>query len=349
MHRTTLLSLLFATGCATSLSPVPGGWQSVPQAARVTDLCARVTCATKASSAVRIDGGRLMVGDQALTPAFPAIQSFDVSLDRREVVFSAKRGDHFDVGLVSLDGSEVHWVPSEPVDETDVQWAPRGNKVSYTVHTRMGDVVRTVHIPTGTQLTVPFGEERVNALAWDPPAERFAVVVESAVASPRVESMKYSGEQRREVVPPAVRLDVATEPLTDGFILRPSAMRYNERLPVAVWVDTHLFAWNDARAALMRTARLVVAVVPGTPDAAFWNDLRKIGWIDSTRVYVVDPQDAGRRTGDAGPAIIIAADHSVPKDHYRRDGNLIRAAVDDIQSFAAAFIADELKPNNGRP
>src|SRR2546423_9585312 len=177
MRFTASLSLLLIAGCATSLKPLPEAWRNVPEAPRITDLCARVTCAEKPKSEVRVAAGRLYNGERGLTPQFAAIQSFDVSLDRGEVVFSAKNGDNFDVGLVSLDGSDIHWIPSERVDETDVQWAPRGNKASYVVHTPRGDVVRSVHIPSSAQLSVDFAGAQVDALAWDPPAERYAVVV----------------------------------------------------------------------------------------------------------------------------------------------------------------------------
>src|SRR5205807_8315221 len=120
------------------------------------DPCSVVQCVPHDTAGVRIVNSRLIAGETALTPQFTAIQSFDVSLERGEVAFSARRTDNFDIGLVSLDGSDVHWIPQDPADETDVQWAPRGNKISYVVHSRTGDLVRTVHIPTSLQLTVDF-------------------------------------------------------------------------------------------------------------------------------------------------------------------------------------------------
>jgi hypothetical protein len=282
-----------------------------------------------------------MAGEKALTPAFAAIQSFDVSLERREVVFSAKRTDNFDVGLVSLDGSEVHWLPAERVDETDAQWAPRGNKVSYILHTARGDIVRTVHVPTASQLSVDFADAQVDALAWDPPAERYAVVVESADASQRVESTKYGGEERRTVVPPAAKLDVSSEPLGGA------SMRYNETLPVVVWVDPQPFRWSDARASLMRTARVAVAIVREEPDTAFWNELRKTKWIDVNRMYVV----CGCRLQPAPDGLkpvptLIIADDTAPEGFYRDERHVVRAR--GIQSFAAGYIAHELKTNGFR-
>lgn len=248
--------------------------------------CEKVQCVAHDFAGVQAVGGRLIVGNKALTPQFAAIQSFDVSLERREVVFSAKRTDNFDIGLVSLDGSDVHWIPSDPADETDVQWAPRGNKVSYIVHTRVGDVVRTVHVPTAMQLSVDFPYASVRSLAWDRAAERYAVVVSSPDASDRIESMKYSGEARRTDLPPAVHLDVAEEPVAGALLLRPSTMQYGERLPLIVWVADPPFVWNDKRGALMRQQRVACAIMRRAPDDAFWAAVRAIPWIDADRVTV---------------------------------------------------------------
>src|SRR5262245_31305701 len=331
------LSLLLVAACASSLRPIPDAWRTVPEAARITDLCTRVPCAEKPKSNVHVAAARIYNGERGLTPQFAAIQSFDVSLDRGEVVFSARRGDNFDVGLVSTDGSNISWIPAERVDETDVQWAPRGNKVSYVVHAPRGDVVRTVHIPTAVQLSVDFAGAQVDALAWEPAAERYAVVVESPEASQRVVSTKYGGEERRTVVPPAERLDVSIEPLAGAVVLRPSAVRYGETLPLVVWIDDHPLRWSDARAALMRNARVAVAVVGKAPDDAFRNEVGKTKWIDVKRTYVV---------GGLGRGKTILEDPSVPDGFYRVEGSTVR--VRKVQSFAAGYIAQELSTNGIR-
>jgi hypothetical protein len=347
MRFSALLSLLLTTACATALRPVPDAWRTVPEAPRVGDLCARVTCAAKPKSDVRVEGGKVVAGDKALTPAFGAIQSLDVSLDRREVAFSAERAGNFDVGLVSLDGSEISWLPAERVDETDVQWAPRGNKVSYIVHTSRGDIVRTVHIPTSAQLSADFADARVDALAWDPAAERYAVVVESAAASQSVESVEYSGERRRTVVPAAEHLDVVSEPLAGALILRPAALQYNETVPLVVWVDADALRWSDARAALMRNARVAVAIVKEAPGEAFWGEMRKAKWIDATRTYLVCRCRLQPALDRLKPVpTLIMEDETVPAGFYRDDDHVIR--VRGIQSFAAGYIAHELKTNGIR-
>jgi hypothetical protein len=275
-----LFPLLVA--CATS-NPPP----EVPRAATISDLCTRVACAKRDPSGVRIVDGKLVNGEKVLTPQFAAIQSFDVSLQRREVVFSAKRKDNFDIGLVSLDGSDVHWVPEDRADETDPRWAPRGNKVAYVVHGRAGDLVRTVHIPTATQLSVPFPYANVRALAWDEPAERYFVVLTSPDASERVESVKYDGQGQRVEVPPEVKLDVANERVGGALVLRPPAMHYGEKLPLVVWIADPPYRWDDARGVLMRNRRVACAIMPRTPDDAFWAAVDGTPWIDATRVYVL--------------------------------------------------------------
>jgi len=328
------------TACTTSLAPVPAAWRTVPEAPKITDLCARVTCAErpKSTSTIRVANGKLYNGERGLTPEFAAIQSFDVSTERGEVVFSAKREGGFDIGIVSTEGSQINWFPAERADETDVQWAPRGNKASYIVHTPRGDVVRTLHIPTSAQLSVEFPNARVDALAWDPPAERYAVIVESPDASQRVESAKYSGEDRRTLVPPAQKLDVAAEPLAGALLLRPPNLRYNEKLPLVVWIDADPLRWSDARAALMRNARVALAVVSKEPDEAFWTEANGTKWIDAGRVFVVN----GRRAG----AKSLVDDAGMPDGFYRIEGTEVRAAK--VQSIAAGYIAHELNTNGLR-
>ena len=245
-----------------------------------------VGCSSAPPDGVHIKDGQLFRGATALTPRFAAIDSFDVSESRREVVFSAKRTTSFDVGLVSLDGSDVHWIPEDPNDETSVQWAPRGNKVSYIVHTAAGDIVRTVHIPTSMQVASAFPYATVRSLRWAPDGERYVVVVASPDASARTESMRYDGSERRTEVGPKVNLDVAMEPLAGGIVVRPSNMRYGERLPLVVWIAPRLFDWSDARGALLQRERVACAIVTKPPDEAFWTAARAVPWIDASKPLV---------------------------------------------------------------
>src|SRR3954453_14258221 len=221
--------LLFLAGCASASIPGPAAWESVPSAASAGDYCAHFDCAANLRLAsVRTWENQLFNGSKALTPKFAAIDSFDVSFARKEVVFSAKRKNNFDVGLVSMDGSDIHWIPEDPADEVGVQWAPRGNKVSYILRTSTGSIVRTVHIPTATPLSVDFPNAQIDALAWEPQGERFAVVIESPDASQRLISMTYEGQKRQEIVAPKSRLDVSIEPIGGILVMRPNALHYNE-------------------------------------------------------------------------------------------------------------------------
>jgi hypothetical protein len=343
MRSLPWLGLLVLAACASTSQPLPKGWESVPAAALVGDYCAHFDCAAKPQTAsIRLWENQLFNGSKPLTPPFAAIDSYDVSLERKEIVFSAKRKDNFDVGLVSMDGSDIHWIPEDPADEVNAQWAPHGNKVSYILHTATGSIVRTVHVPTATPLSVDFPQTQIDALAWDLPAARFAVVIESPDASQRLVSMTYEGEKRQELVPPSMRLDVSLEPIGGVLVMRPSAMRYNERLPLVVWIDRSPFAWSDARASLMRNARVAIAIAPSV-NAAFWTEAAKVAWIDTGRSYVV---------GDAaGATTTITADSAIPPRRYARRGKSVLVAPAVVQSFAAAFIADDLKgtpPPNGR-
>jgi hypothetical protein len=343
MARTAWLGLLFLTSCATATLSLPKSWESIPIVVPIGDYCAHFDCAAKSQSSVRIDHGGIVNGSKALTRRFRAIDSFDVSLDRREVVFSAKRKENFDVGLVSLDGSDIHWIPEDPADEVDAQWAPRGNKVSYILRTATGSIVRTVHIPTGTPLSIDFPETQIDALLWEPQAERFAVAIESPEASQSLVSMTYAGEKRKELVAPSARLDVAFEPIAGVLVMRPNAVRYNERLPLVVWIDPHPFAWSDARAQLMRSAHVAIAIAPMAGDA-FWSEVKNVPWIDSARTYIVNGVSDNA-------AMSIVADAAIPSHRYARRGKRVSVPPAVVQSFAAAFIADDLKgtsPPNGR-
>ena len=111
MRSWVWIFLPLLAGCASSSRPIPAEWLAVPHAAP-----ARLAPGPHDSADVKIEGGKIVADGKALTPAFAAIDSFSVSLQRREVVFSAKRSDNFDIGLVSLDGGEIHWFPADPAD-----------------------------------------------------------------------------------------------------------------------------------------------------------------------------------------------------------------------------------------
>jgi hypothetical protein len=339
--------VIFFVACASS-TPIPQSWTNVPTADAVDPgaFCAKIECRKPDAGDVRIAGTKLMRGDKELTPAFKAIDSFDVSTARKEVVFSAKRDNDFDIGLVSIDGSDVHWVPNDPSDETGVQWGTRPNTISYVVHLATGDAVRVVHVSSSIQFLADFPYSAVHGVAWS--GERMNVIVSSVDSSTRVESMKFNTEERQTDVSPSVRLDVMTEPIAGGVLLRPPALRYGETLPLVVWIAND-FAWSDARAALLRNARLACAIVRREPDEAFWSAVSAMPWIDGKSVFVVDnvgPASA-RLQGPAGlkPGLrlYIVPDPQLATGTYRKTGNILFAPPAVVQSVAAGFIADHLK------
>ncbi|MGZ7077800.1 MAG: hypothetical protein ACXVJT_00180 [Thermoanaerobaculia bacterium] len=288
------------------------------------------------------DGERLMNGTKALTPLFRSIDSFDLSTERKEVVFSARRSNNFDVALVSADGSDIHWAPEDPADELAVQWAPRGNKISYVVRTNGGDFVRTLHVPTSTQLTTEFPSGRVRAVAWEPAATRYAVAWDSIDASSRVESMGYGGEDRRVIAPPKVQLDVAVDVIGGVRVMRPPALRYNDKLPLVVWITDDPNAWDDDRGTLQQSVAIACAVTSKPPDEAFWKAVEETPWIDSSEVFVVGSMAAG-----ASPAAtLFVGDPNMPAGRYHVEDKIVRAPVAVVKSVAGGFIANQLKGRN---
>lgn len=334
--------LVLLTGCGTGLRPIPAEWMSAPSAAPRADLAAALGTPAPAMdpAGVRLvrdlKGARLVRNETDLTPPYPEIESFDVSAERKEIAFSARRADNFDIALVSVDGSPVNWIPEDPADEEQPRWAPRGNKVAYFVRNRAGDFIRTVHIPTAFQLMIdlPFG--RARNLVWDAAGDRFAVEVESADASPRVETMKYDGTGRREAVAPAVRLDVSSAPFAGGMLLRPRSSPYNETLPLIVWEQGVLNAWNGERGRVLQNVRAACLVTDRITDET-WKEIAAATWVG--RIFVV----AARPGPAPGSAVVIQGDRSVPTGRYRRDGNLISADPAVVESFAGRFIEEQLK------
>ena len=279
-------------------------------------------CVSTPPPLFRVENNRLMRGDKPLTEAFQAIESFDVSEKRGEIAFSAKRTDNFDIGLVSTDGSPISWVPSEPVDEIGVRWAPRGNKIGYIVRGRSGDFIRTVHVPTAAQVAVDFPHAKIEKLTWDFNGDRFTVRYSTPDASVRTEVMDYQGGGRKITTPPAQKLNVEVETLAAGAItLRPSDVRYGEKLPLVIWHDEELFGWNATRADLMRKLR-VACVVTRRVDEKIWEAVDRVPWLDRDQTFVV----------------------AEPGTEFE----LIDAELITVQSSAARIIADRLK-RNGPP
>src|SRR6185295_2279730 len=119
------------------------------------------------------------------------------------------------------------------------------------------------------------------------------------------------------------------------ILLRPRDIRYDEKVPLAVWIDE--LTWSDARAALAKNARVAMIVTRRPPDAAFWKAIPELAWLDTHRTFVVAPQPLAV-PGPLAP-VIITADPALAGDRYRRDGNVVSVPPAVIQSFSAGFIA----------
>ncbi|HEV7763881.1 MAG TPA: hypothetical protein VGQ76_02665 [Thermoanaerobaculia bacterium] len=319
---------------------------SVPAAARIGSLTladdGKVTTSVERKPAqlvdgpIHLDGGKLMNADKVLAADLGTIDSLDLSEVRSEVAFSALHEGNFDIGLVNIEGGDVHWMPNDPSDEVAVQWAPRGHKISYLIRGKGGDLVRTLHIPSAYQFAIPFTNATIHALAWDPQAERYAVAYSTPDSSDRVEVLKYDGEGRRLAIDSSSKLDVEVKPFAPGAILlHPRDVLYDEKLPVVVWLADD-FAWNDARAQLMRNARVALVVTKTLTDA-LWSAANEIPWLDASRRFVVGTTDTNARVTS------IITEPTLPLGQYRRSGNIVAVAPAVVQSFAAGFIADQLK------
>lgn len=342
--RCAIPLVLLLAGCATT-QPVPSAWTVVPEAPRIRTVAldgeGKVTqpgLPPLKPGPLRVEANRLLHDGKPITEAFAAIDSFDLSESRGEVVFSARREGSFDIGLVASDGSASNWLPADPADEVHVEWAPRGSKVSYFVRAPLGDLVRTFHVPTSYQFALDFGPATLHALGWDPQAERFALAYSTVDASDRVEVMRYDGSERRMTIAPARRIAADVLPFAaHTMALRPFDLPYREKLPVVVWLADR-FEWSDARAALMEKARVALLVTTRPPDTAFWKRVSETPWLDGSKVVVVGA------LAEQGTSII--GDPIVPAGRYRRNGDVVAVSPAAIQSFAAGFIAEQWKRTN---
>jgi WD40-like Beta Propeller Repeat len=353
---------------AGSRRPLDTGCLSDARFRPVAGTIAGVTCGSEAKLLASDGAGRL----KALTPSFPAIDSFAFSPDGDEIVFSARRDQGFDIGLVSSDGSEIHWVPPVRGDETNVSYAPRGHKIAYFLRAADAALVRTVHVPTSTQLTADFPFSTVRDLAWLPEGDKYVVAVSSVDSGDRVELLRYDGSERTTLVAPAARLAQEIETLGSGrsgeamTVIRPPDLRYNERVPLVVWTgEESPYVWDDDRARLHTTVRVASAMTPrdaGTLDDAFWKALRGLPWIDPDKIYVVSPGPLPAKLAKAigtsgpeawGPATFIApaapGTNLTPDRYLQRIVGTSRAILlrpgqaGSVKSAAAALIAAQLK------
>ncbi|MGA7615500.1 MAG: hypothetical protein WBX15_10015 [Thermoanaerobaculia bacterium] len=235
------------------------------------------------------------------TEPLASIDSWAADPDGIEIVVSALRraggnaATQHDVGLVTVDGSDIRWIGPDPADETTVTWAPRGHKISYVVRLPDGAIIRTVHVPTGFEVVADLPYASIQGIAWEPKAEKFYVTWSSIEASSKIESMTYAGRDRSVVVASEFSnqepLDRIVAPGTTAVLIPPRVIRYGVKYPLILWmVDDDPLAWSSARAAVVRDTDAGVLVVPGEHGAltkAFWSEVADLGWVDHSNIVVV--------------------------------------------------------------
>lgn len=222
------------------------------------------------------------------------VDSIGIEPAERELVFAGSRdsSDEVEVGLASLGGGSPKWLPSETGDEHTVTWAPRGNKITWFIESPGGLVMRTAHIPTGYQLSVPLGLSQIHAAAWEPRAEKIFLALSGVTHSESVISIAYGGEDRRTVVAPLQELDREFERLPgfpDVLVMSPERVRYGHRYPVSVAITPGGTAtWNEQFAGLAAARREGGVIRLSDPsllsDPAFLEALNGLGWADTERI-----------------------------------------------------------------
>jgi hypothetical protein len=245
---------------------------------------------------IRAEGERLVRFDgprpTAITRFFPAIDSWDAAPRGEEVVFSAKTESGFDVGIVSVSGGEISWVAPEPADERNVTWAPRGNKITYSFESVDATLVRSVHVPTSYQVMFDLPLTAVRQIAWEPRAERIAIVTESPGHGSGIDWIGYQGEGRANLVEAEDRVDSPEEILLweggSGVLLGPRVVRYGERRPTVLWIEeTNPFGFRPEVARLRREGIPVLTTTSGRVGNVA-AALAELPWFDSSTLYTVD-------------------------------------------------------------
>lgn len=236
--------------------------------------------------AVRID----LLND----PGIIEIESWDVEPREGQLVFAAELSDgRMDVGIAATDASAMRWLPAEPGDEYRATWAPRGNKVTWLIDSPAGVVMRSVHIPTGYQLSVPFGFVQIDSVAWEPDAEKVFLVTSSPLASPSVVSIRYGGEDRMVVVDPEQRIERSGEPLPGipgAVVLAPARVQYGHTYPVVVITGNKSSGWDARFAEAAKDAAGAVVWVPESDETTIESArsaLAQIGWVDPARISII--------------------------------------------------------------
>lgn len=238
------------------------------------------------------------------------VDSFDIEPAEREIVFSAGL-ESYDIGIAPIDGSGYKWVPADPGHEHSVSWAPRGNKITWFIDSQLGTVMRTLHVPTGYQLSVPFTLSRVRAHAWEPKAERVFVIADSSTDSPTIISVRYGGEDRQRLTAPAVRSQTDADILPGQdppvIVYPPAGIAYGRTYParvivtpggVAGWSSAIPVASNGGTSGVIR-----VTNESSLKNASLLEVLRSLSWLDPGRIELVTVTEGG--SSSAAPLVLL--------------------------------------------
>ncbi len=237
---------------------------------------------------VRFDGP----GATGITPTFEKIDSWDVAPRGDELAFSAKVESGHDIGIVGVSGGEITWVAPDPADERNVTWAPRGNKITYTFESVDATLVRSVHVPTSFQVMFEMPLTTVRQIAWEPHAERIALVIDSPTVGPRIDWVGYNGEGRENLVEAIESVDAPVESVLwsdgSGVLLGPGVVRYDQSQPTVFWIEPgDPFAWR-ADVARLRGEGVPVLVTTRPRIGDLSTAVSQFPWVGPTSLYIAD-------------------------------------------------------------
>lgn len=226
------------------------------------------------------------------------IDSFDLDPKGGQLAVSASHESSYDVALVRTDGSsaEPTWIPGDALDERMVRWAPRGNKVAFVISGPSGSIVRSVHVPSGYQVSASVHGATITALEWEPKAERFAVALTSPTVSSEVDTMTYAGEQKIvEWRGRSIEREPMPLPLRAEVVFPPTSIKYGQSYPVLIVQERgKANQWSDSVAAAVAAGSVgaVGTAESGDSLTKLVGDLKNLPWVDGERIYLLSEGDS---------------------------------------------------------
>ena len=279
-------------------------------------------------------------GDKAYR-AFAA-STLRYSESRDEVVFSAKRDGSFDVGLVALDGSRS--TGCRPIRRTRSRCSGRRAETRSVTSCAAsgGDVVRTVHIPTSFAVRRRLSG-RARSTRWPGSRRRSGSRSRTRRSTPpnASEVMHYGGAERRMTRPAGgdARRRTSSRSRADAFAAAPARPALRREAAGGGLGRRRLRLERRPRGADAERPRGGRRHDAHAGRGVLERAKRRRG--STARAYVV---------GQAGAFGPVAGRDRPSSPTRRRSGRPLPAAGDvvavapaAIQSFAAGFIADQLK------